>query len=140
MDKQLTIIPHLSFRGNCEEAVNTYIAAFGGDPENVTIFGQSAGGGSVSLLPLVEGSHEYFQKVIAQSGSPAFCRSTEQAIECTDKIMEVLGCTTVADLMELDADKIVAAASAAAGMPPPRPSATASSCPRSRMPPTRAAR
>ena len=31
MDKQLTIIPHLSFRGNCEEAIRTYIAAFGGE-------------------------------------------------------------------------------------------------------------
>ena len=31
MDKQLTVIPHLSFRGNCEEAVNAYIAAFGGE-------------------------------------------------------------------------------------------------------------
>ena len=97
--------------------VHENIEAFGGDPGNVTIFGQSAGGGSVSLLPLAKGSHEYFQKVIAQSGSPAFCRSTEQAIECTDKIMEGLGCTTVADLMKIDADKIVAVASTAAAMP-----------------------
>ena len=31
MDKQLTIIPHLSFRGNCEEAIHAYIAAFDGE-------------------------------------------------------------------------------------------------------------
>lgn len=31
MDKQLTVIPHLSFRGNCAEAINAYIAAFGGE-------------------------------------------------------------------------------------------------------------
>lgn len=31
MDKQLTVIPHLSFRGNCEEAIRTWIAAFGGE-------------------------------------------------------------------------------------------------------------
>lgn len=31
MNKKLTIIPHLAFRGNCEEAINTYIAAFGGE-------------------------------------------------------------------------------------------------------------
>ena len=97
--------------------IHENIAGFGGDPERVTIFGQSAGGGSVSLLPLVEGAHEYFQRVIAQSGSPAFSRSTEQAIECTDAIMDVLGCKTVADLMNTDVDKIVQAAGAVASMP-----------------------
>ena len=97
--------------------IHENIAGFGGDPERVTIFGQSAGGGSVSLLPLVEGAHEYFQRVIAQSGSPEFSRSTEQAIECTDAIMDVLGCKTVADLMNTDVDKIVQAAGAVASMP-----------------------
>ncbi len=82
--------------------VHENIAAFGGDPDNVTIFGQSAGGGSVSLLPLIKGSHEYFKRVIAQSGSPVFTRSTEQAIACTNELMEKLGCKTVADLQKLD--------------------------------------
>ncbi len=27
----VTVIPYLSFRGNCEEALNTYIEAFGGE-------------------------------------------------------------------------------------------------------------
>ena len=31
MDKQVTVIPYLSFSGNCEEAINAYISAFGGD-------------------------------------------------------------------------------------------------------------
>ena len=78
--------------------VHENIAAFGGDPDNVTIFGQSAGGGSVSLLPLIEGSHHYFQKIIVQSGSPVFTRSTEQAILCTNELMDTLDCKTVADL------------------------------------------
>ena len=97
--------------------VHENIAGFGGDPGNVTIFGQSAGGGSVSLLPLVEGAHEYFQRVIAQSGSPAFCRSTEQSIECTNALMAALGCETVADLMATDINKIVETASAVLMMP-----------------------
>ena len=87
--------------------VHENIANFGGDPENVTIFGQSAGGGSVSLLPLIEGSHKYFKRVIAQSGSPVFTRSTEQAIACTNELMEKLGCKTVADLQKLDVKKFV---------------------------------
>ncbi|MBR3070809.1 carboxylesterase family protein, partial [Fibrobacter sp.] len=72
--------------------VHENIANFGGDPENVTIFGESAGGGSVSQLPLIKGSHKYFKKVIAQSGGIVFTRSTEQAVECTNELMERLGC------------------------------------------------
>ena len=82
--------------------IHENIAAFGGDPDNVTIFGQSAGGGSVSLLPLIEGSQQYFRRVIAQSGSPVFTRSTEEAIGCTNEVMEALGCKTVADLQKVD--------------------------------------
>ena len=80
--------------------VHENIAAFGGDPGNVTIMGQSAGGGSVSLLPLIKGSHQYFQKVIAMSGSPVFTRSTEEAIACTNEVMEALGCKTAATYFE----------------------------------------
>ena len=90
--------------------VHENIAAFGGDPGNVTIMGQSAGGGSVSLLPLIKGSHEYFQKVIAMSGSPVFTRSTEEAIACTNEVMAALGCKTVADLQKVDVEKLVTTA------------------------------
>ncbi len=91
--------------------VHENIAAFGGDPDNVTIMGESAGAGSVTLLPLMAGSHQYFNKVIAESGSPVFTRSTEQAIACTDELMAALGCKTVADLQKLDVQKFVATAS-----------------------------
>ena len=64
--------------------VHENIAGFGGDPDRVTIFGESSGGGSVSLLPLVPGSHAYIKRVIADSGSPCLTRTTEQAIECTN--------------------------------------------------------
>ncbi|MBO4400830.1 MAG: carboxylesterase family protein [Selenomonadaceae bacterium] len=89
--------------------IHENIANFGGDPDNVTIWGESAGAASVTLLPLVKGAQNYFHRVIAQSGSPVFTRSTEQAIACTNELMEMLGCKTVADLQKLDTDKFVEA-------------------------------
>ena len=96
--------------------VHENIAAFGGDPEKVTIFGQSAGGGSVSLLPLIEGTHRYFQRVIAQSGSPVFTRSTEESIACTNEVMTALGCKTVADLQKVDIETLVRTEGALLGL------------------------
>ena len=86
--------------------VHENISAFGGDPANVTIWGESAGAASCTLLPLVKGSHKYFKRVIAQSGTPVQTRTPNQAIACTDKLMEELGCKTVADLLKLSAEEI----------------------------------
>lgn len=49
--------------------VHENIAAFNGDPENVTLFGESAGGASVIFQALHAGNRGYFQRVIAQSGT-----------------------------------------------------------------------
>ena len=96
--------------------VHENIAAFGGDPDNVTIFGESAGGESVTVLPLIEGSHKYFKRVIAQSCSPVLSRSTEQCIETTNEVMKILGCKTVADLQKVDVKKMVEAMDSLGGM------------------------
>ena len=90
--------------------VHENIAAFGGDPDNVTIFGESAGGASVTLLPLIDGAQKYFRRVIGESGTPVFTRSTEEAIACTNEVMEALGCKTVADLQKVDVEKLLQAA------------------------------
>src|SRR3984885_9641252 len=49
--------------------VRENIAEFGGDPENVTIFGESGGGAKVSVLLAVPAARGLFQKAIVQSGS-----------------------------------------------------------------------
>jgi len=51
------------------EWVKKNIANFGGDPANVTIFGQSGGGGKVSTLMAMPAAKGLFHKAIVQSGS-----------------------------------------------------------------------
>ena len=51
------------------EWVRDNIANFGGDPSNVTIFGQSGGGGKVSTLMAMPSAKGLFKKAIVQSGS-----------------------------------------------------------------------
>ena len=88
--------------------VHENIAAFGGDPDNVTIFGQSAGGGSVSILPVMKEANRYFQKVIAQSGSTtlAFPVGCEAAQGKTKALLEYTGCKTMDEIMALSEEKL----------------------------------
>lgn len=51
------------------EWVRDNAEAFGGDPDNVTIFGQSGGGGKVSVLCATPAAKGLFHKAIVQSGS-----------------------------------------------------------------------
>ena len=72
------------------EWVRDNIANFGGDPANVTIFGQSGGGGKVSTLMAMPSAKGLFSKAIVESGS-----ITELM---TPKYSRRVGAATVANL------------------------------------------
>jgi para-nitrobenzyl esterase len=96
------------------EWVRDNIANFGGDPGNVTIFGQSGGGGKVSTLMIMPAAKGLFHRAIVQSGSMARGASTERSEKIAADLLAELGLngSQVAQLQELPYQKLVEAGGA----------------------------
>jgi para-nitrobenzyl esterase len=78
--------------------VHENIAAFGGDPHNVTVFGQSAGAASVTMLMVTPAAAGLLSRGIAES-VPAFLFGVDLAADVAAAIAAKLGCRpTLADL------------------------------------------
>jgi para-nitrobenzyl esterase len=101
--------------GNCAvldqvaalEWVQANIAGFGGDPDNVTIFGESAGGMSVGTLLGTPAAKGLFHKAIPQSGAAHNAMPAKLATEVTDELMARLGVRTVAELVAVPGARLL---------------------------------
>ena len=70
--------------------VREHAARFGGDPGNVTIFGQSGGGGKVSALLAMPGAKGLFHKAIIQSGAGVRFAERERTTRLADAVLKQL--------------------------------------------------
>jgi para-nitrobenzyl esterase len=91
--------------------VREHIADFGGDAGNVTIFGQSGGGGKVLCLMAMPAAKGLFHRAIVQSGPYLKMQSREASVEITAEVLRQLGlsATQLDSLQRTSVDRLVGA-------------------------------
>jgi len=99
------------------EWIKENIARFGGDPNNVTIFGQSGGAGKVSTLMAMPAAKGLFHRAIAQSGAALAGTPKAQAIRTTETLLQRLNVTTdqLDRLQTMPTEQLLAAIAARGG-------------------------
>lgn len=92
--------------------VQENISRFGGNPDNVTIFGESAGSQDVALLLASPSARRLFHKAIMQSGTPGFGmppRPLSEALAIGDQLASLAGGGGIERLRAMSAHALLAA-------------------------------
>ena len=89
--------------------VKDNIANFGGDPNNVTIYGQSGGAGKVSTLLAMPSAKGLFHRAIIQSGSNLAGTTVANAVRATETFMAKVNAKTPDDLQKLSMQDLIQA-------------------------------
>jgi para-nitrobenzyl esterase len=102
--------------------VRDNVERFGGDPDNVTIFGESGGGGKVSTLLAMPAARGLFHRAIIQSGAAIRLSTRERANALAEAALRDLEIsrTTLGQLHSIPVDRLIAAI-VPAGKAVPRP-------------------
>ena len=95
--------------------VREEISNFGGDPRQVTLFGESAGAGSICALLAMPAARGLFGRAIVQSAAPEGFMSSEEAAQRTEKVLDKLGLSpqTAGRLRDVSVDELLSAQQAA---------------------------
>ena len=85
--------------------------AFGGDPNNVTIFGESGGGGKVSTLLAMPAAQGLFHRAIIQSGATVRLIDKDRANRLAEAVLQAVGLTSkqMAELQMVPVAQLLAA-------------------------------
>lgn len=89
--------------------VKQAISSFGGDPNNILIFGESAGGGSVLYHLVMPDSRALYQKAILESAAPPEAPDRQTALGMGDFAALQVGCTDTDPIKQLECVRSVPA-------------------------------
>lgn len=83
------------------------ISAFGGDPESITVLGQSAGAIAASVLPVMPAAKKYVSRVIMMSGGPTLLYTREEYQNVAKQFMKFMGISSAQELLSIPAARLV---------------------------------